>query len=182
MKKTTLQNNLDEIACQTLHEPYLSKLKNISDITAAMRADAKRAGLHLNFTLDGRFMGDLGELIASNFFGVKLHEKLQGGQDGICSASGKSVEVKLRTQRNSVIWIKSIPDILLVLYLCPESFRWGVIYNGPGQFLEKKEFAKRNDRFDRYETNISKLLAARYLQEHGGLEIEPKLAIRFGAC
>jgi len=45
------------------------------------------------FTLDGRLVGDLGEVIAEIEYDIKLHENLQKHYDAI-SSDGRSVQIK----------------------------------------------------------------------------------------
>lgn len=158
-KRPTIQDKLNALAQHPVPEPFHCQLEQVHGICRVMRDQAKQLGIRLNFTPDGRFVGDVGELIAVLKFGVKLHPTLQGGQDGTCTVSGHSAEVKLRTQPSD-IWVKSVPDILLVIYLCPESFKWGVVHNGPGGVVENKLFGKYNSSAKRFETSISKMLAA----------------------
>ena len=159
-KQPTIQDKLNALAQHSVPEPFHSHLEQVHDICRKMRDHVTLLGMNLKFTPDGRFVGDMGELIAALKFGVELHPTLKGGQDGTCTVSGQTVEVKLRTQASSVIWVKSVPGILLVIYLCPESLKWGVVYNGPGAVVENKLFGKYNDRAKRFETSISKMLAA----------------------
>ncbi|MBB5031495.1 DUF6998 domain-containing protein [Prosthecobacter vanneervenii] len=159
-KQSTNQDRLNALAQHSLPEPFHSHLEQVHKICRQMRDHVGLLGMNLDFTPDGRFVGDMGELIAALKFGVTIHKSLKGGQDGVCSVTGKSVEVKLRTQANSIIWVKGVPDILLVIYLCPTSLRWGVVYNGPGTVIQDTQFAKYNERHGRYETSIPKMLAA----------------------
>ena len=76
-------------------------------------------------------------------------------QDGTCSVSGKCVEVKLRSG-NSPVWVKQLPDILVAIYLSPETLQWGVVCNGPGKdLIDPSEW---NDKHSRFETTLARLL------------------------
>jgi hypothetical protein len=121
-----------------------------------MRQAAEAIGIHREFTPDGRFVGDLGEVIAEQYFGVKLNPISKSGQDGVCRISGKFVEVKLRSKSTGVVWLSARPDILLVLYLCPETSRWGVVCNGPSKDLLDDE--DWNQSKNRFEPSLSALL------------------------
>jgi hypothetical protein len=160
MPRKTNQQRLDALAQLPLPEPFLSKVKKINELCREMRDEASRMGLSLDFTPDGRFVGDIGELLASLNLDVDLHSELKAAQDGVCKKSGKNVEVKLRTQANSVIRVKDVPDILIVLYMCPDSLLWGVVYRGRGDVVKDTRFAKYNNTHQRYETTMSKMLAA----------------------
>ena len=160
MPRKTIQQKLDELATNPLPEPFQSKIKTITKLCGEMREEATKLGLTLDFTPDGRFVGDVGELLAALNLNVDLHGKLKAAQDGICKESGKSVEVKLRTQAYSDIWIKDVPGILMILYMCPTKLTWGIVYRGSGAVVKNAKFAKYNDAAKRFETTMSKMLNA----------------------
>ena len=84
------------------------------------------------FTLDGFALGDLGETVASLWYGVKLHPtQSHKGQDGT-ARDGRSVEVKI-TQGNAVALAAHdhVPDHLLVFHLDIETGKVKTVYNGP---------------------------------------------------
>lgn len=80
------------------------------------------------------------------------------GEDGKCNSSGKTVEVKLRSDWSSQIWVTKIPNRLVALYLSPKTLRWGTVYNGPGEVLTRAEIAEWNGKKNRYETSLAKLI------------------------
>ena len=147
----------EALATRQLPDKIFTNLNTILGAVENIKAEARNSGVTRNFTLDGRFLGDIGEFLAKKYFGVELHRKQKTGQDGICEVSGNTVEVKLRSKAPNV-FVESKPDILLVIYLSPKTHRWGVICNGPGKELLAD--AKWNGNHKRYETNLSKLLAA----------------------
>ena len=120
-----------------------------------MRSDAEKLGVNRKFTPDGRFLGDLGEVICKVHFGVNLHPVQTEGEDGVCHVSGKTVEIKLRS-KSDLIYVKKVPDYLIAIYLSPSTLRWGIVCNGPGDFLLKN--AKWTGKH--YETNLHKLREA----------------------
>ncbi len=83
-------------------------------------------------------MGDVGELIAAKNFHLTLHPKQSQCHDGVCNV-GKlenGVQVKCR-RKSTVIDFSSQPTLLLVLKIDASLLNWGVVYNGPGDFLTK---------------------------------------------
>jgi hypothetical protein len=62
------------------------------------------------FTIDGRLVGDIGEIIVESDYDVKLFEKLVEAYDGI-SSDGKKVQIKA-TFKDSLTFSK-IPDYYL---------------------------------------------------------------------
>jgi len=146
-----------DIACRELPPPFDSYLLQMKQVVADMTQAAEKYGVKKRFTLDGRLLGDLGEVIAKVHFGLSLHSAQRVGEDGTCDLSGKTVEVKLRSN-SDLIWVKKRPSYLLVIYLDPATLRWGIVCNGPGKELLAK--AKKNERFKRFETTLSKLREA----------------------
>lgn len=91
----------------------------------------------LHFTLDGNLVGDIGEALAVDLFGIQLvPAKSTEGIDGIIPGSGLTVQVKAtgtgrgpafrNTQRHA--------DYLLFFDLDLESARGSVVYAGPEHY------------------------------------------------
>jgi len=155
--RQTIADQLEVLAIHELPEPFGSKLKEMDRLAREMHDEACRLNADLEFTLDGRLLGDLGEIIAKIYFEVELHTRQREGEDGLYLAGNKTVEVKLRSE-DSPIWVKKIPGILLALFLSPKTRRWGVVCNGPGQQLLAGVVYDQQHR--RYNMTLSKLLAA----------------------
>jgi hypothetical protein len=81
------------------------------------------------FTLDGHLIGSVGEVIASEYYGLELMPTGARCHDATCP-DGRNVQIKL-TQKNRVA-INHEPDHLLVLKLT-ESGEIEEVYNGPGR-------------------------------------------------
>jgi hypothetical protein len=83
------------------------------------------------FTIDGRLVGDIGEIIAAAEFDVTLDETSQSRHDGQTS-DGRKVQVKA-TFKDSLTF-RSIPDYYLGMKL-----NWDgtheIIFNGPGHVI-----------------------------------------------
>ena len=85
------------------------------------------------FTIDGRLVGDIGEIIAAAEFDIKLDETSQSRHDGETS-DGRKVQIKA-TFKDSLTF-RSVPDYYLGLKL-----NWDgtheVIFNGPGHVISE---------------------------------------------
>ena len=68
--------------------PVFTELRNARN---RLRDHYRSAGL--NFTLDGNLVGDIGEAVAAELFGIKLSARNGTGIDGH-NADGRSVQVK----------------------------------------------------------------------------------------
>ena len=87
------------------------------------------------FTIDGRLVGDIGEIIAALEYDVVLHEVSQPEYDGFTS-DGRRVQVKATFK--DALTFKTVPDYYLGFKLFPDG-RHEEIFNGPGSVI-----------FDRY--------------------------------
>lgn len=86
----------------------------------------------LRFTLDGNLVGDLGEAVAAELFGLKLTGRSNEGVDGF-APDGRSVQVKASgTQRGAPFrLVETSADHLLFFHFHYELCVGEVIYNGP---------------------------------------------------
>ncbi len=86
---------------------------------------------HRQFTIDGRLVGDVGEIIAELEYDVVLHEVSQPDHDGN-TTDGRNVQVKA-TFKNQLTF-KTTPDYYLGFKLYPDG-RYEEIFNGPGRLI-----------------------------------------------
>jgi hypothetical protein len=101
---------------------------------------AANSGHSHKFTLDGRFVGDIGELIAAQHFDLQIHKKQKHCHDGICNLGGEEHGVQIKCRRKStVIDFYSQPKLLLVIGINDQWTEWEIIYNGCGDFLTDDE-------------------------------------------
>lgn len=86
---------------------------------------------HRRFTIDGRLVGDIGEIIAATEFDIELDNVSRAVHDARTSG-GRQVQIKATFQEH--LTFKTTPE----LYLGFKLFRDGtheVIFNGPGQII-----------------------------------------------
>lgn len=86
---------------------------------------------HRRFTIDGRLVGDIGEIIAAAEFEIELDDVSRAVHDGRTS-DGRGVQIKATFQDH--LTFKTTPDF----YLGFKLFRDGtheVIFNGPGRII-----------------------------------------------
>ena len=91
----------------------------------------KTAFPHRSFTIDGRVVGDVGEIIASLEYDIVLHEVSQPDYDATTS-DGRKVQIKA-TFKDSLTF-KTVPDYYLGFKLYPDG-RFDEIFNGPGRII-----------------------------------------------
>lgn len=87
---------------------------------------------NLDFTLDGNLIGDIGEAVAAELFGLKLSPRNGTGIDGH-APDGRSVQVKATgTNRGPAFrMVDTRADHLLFLVFDLENLKGEVVYNGP---------------------------------------------------
>ena len=83
------------------------------------------------FTIDGRLVGDVGEVIAALEYDVVLHDVSQPIHDATTS-DGRNVQIKA-TFKDSLTF-KTVPDYYLGFKLYPDG-RHEEIFNGPGKII-----------------------------------------------
>jgi hypothetical protein len=136
----------------------------------ALAAAAVQANLTRGFTLDGRIIGDIGEILAAQFFELELHENQRSRHDAVTTIAGQEHGVQIKCRKAStVIDFTSIPELLLVVNFSTDWRQWGVIYNGPGDIVRQTvlrnpaltiddEFRiRRNSRRDSVRLNLGQL-------------------------
>src|SRR5579863_559528 len=83
------------------------------------------------FTIDGRLVGDIGEVIAALEYDVTLHDTSQPGHDGTTS-DGRSVQIKATFKE--MLTFRTTPDYYLGFKLF-QNGRYEEVFNGPGRLI-----------------------------------------------
>jgi hypothetical protein len=98
--------------------------------------------LHRKFTLDGRLVGDIGELVVFRSFKDIQTTKTTGHvHDLIALINRKEVGVQVKLRRagkTAKLEFKSRPEVLLALQFDEDWSRWRVVFNGSGAVLKEK--------------------------------------------
>lgn len=90
------------------------------------------SGVDLSFTLDGNLVGDLGEAVAADLFGLKLTGRSHEAIDGY-APDGRSVQVKASgTARGAAFrLVDTKADHLLFFHFNYDGCYGEIVYNGP---------------------------------------------------
>ncbi|UYO41952.1 hypothetical protein KQX62_11940 [Rhodopseudomonas palustris] len=83
------------------------------------------------FTIDGRLVGDIGEIIAAAEFDITLDEISRPGYDAK-TRDGRDVQIKA-TFQNSLTF-RSVPTLYLGMKLARDGTH-EIVFNGPGQLI-----------------------------------------------
>ena len=108
-------------------------------IEARNALKARYASVDLHFTLDGNLVGDFGEAVAAELFGVRLTGRSNKGIDGYAT-DGRSVQVKASgTFRGAAFRpVDTHADHLLFFHFDYDRCRGEVIYNGPESCVRER--------------------------------------------
>lgn len=87
------------------------------------------------FTLDGRLVGDLGEVLVEDAYDIKLHESLQKHHDGITS-DGRQVQIKATMKTSLTFPVDHVPDYYLGIRIHGDG-TFTEVFNGPGRIAEE---------------------------------------------
>jgi hypothetical protein len=91
------------------------------------------------FTIDGRLVGDIGEIIASLEYDLEIDAVSRPGHDA-CTPDGRLVQVKA-TFKNSLTF-GTCPDYYLGLKLYSDG-RYEEVFNGPGTIIRDRYIQRK---------------------------------------
>ena len=109
------------------HKKLKHYIKRLLEIILEMQRDfpGKR------FPLDGRLVGDIGEVATSELYAIQLSEGQTQLHDGV-AADGRRVQIK--TTMKARLTFGDVPDYYLGLYISPAG-EIEEIFNGPGSVI-----------------------------------------------
>ncbi len=84
------------------------------------------------FTLDGRLVGDIGEVIAESIYDIKIFDKNMPYYDAKANYSELNIQIK-STFKESLTFTHN-PDYYIGIKLNKDG-RFEEIYNGPGRYI-----------------------------------------------
>ena len=86
---------------------------------------------HKRFTLDGRLVGDLGEILVETAYDLRLFEDLTKHHDGRCG-DGRLVQIKATMKDQLTFPADHTPELYLGIQIGSDG-TFKEIFNGPGQ-------------------------------------------------
>lgn len=110
--------------------PIPPALRRIFEGIAALHA----AYPHRTFTIDGKLVGDLGEVIAALAYDLELGEVNQHNHDAV-TPDGRQVQIKASFGDASLTF-KTVPDYYLGIKLHRDG-RFEEVFNGPGHVIHQ---------------------------------------------
>ncbi|SIT11717.1 DUF6998 domain-containing protein [Belliella pelovolcani] len=116
----------------------MKEILHLLQITKSLKEQYGR-----NFTLDGRLIGDIGEVLAAEKYGLELLSENNQVHDAKEKSTDRLIQIKSSMKGNFYFPVKQVPEFILYL-LIKENGDLEEIYNGPGKFLSEEYIQKRN--------------------------------------
>lgn len=107
------------------------------------------------FTLDGRLVGDLGEILAKQHYEISLFEGLAKHHDG-ATADGRKVQIKSTMKENLTFPNDHVPDYYLGLKINHDG-SFEEIFNGPGKVAAKSIANRGHSKTNLHSVSIGRL-------------------------
>ncbi|MBA6067553.1 DUF6998 domain-containing protein [Pseudomonas mosselii] len=120
------------------------KIKNaLHDLFAAV-GQLQAAYPGKPFTLDGRLVGDIGEVVASLAYRLTLNDGLTKHHDAVCDA-GRNVQIKTTFGTTLTFPVHHVPDYYLGIRMNRDG-TFEEVYNGPGYLIQQQLAGRRPTR------------------------------------
>ena len=87
------------------------------------------------FTLDGRLVGDLGEVLVEDEYGVEIFESLKKHYDAV-TQDGRQVQIKATMKSSLTFPVDHVPDYYLGIQIHSDG-KFTEVFNGPGSIAAK---------------------------------------------
>lgn len=121
----------------------MQEIKELLAITKKL----KEKYIHLNkqFSLDGKLVGDIGEVLAAEKYGIELYPENTAIYDGFEIATTRKVQIKASFKNYSYFPYcpTKLPDYFLSINIL-ENGEIEELYNGPGHFIVEHYIKARN--------------------------------------
>lgn len=117
-------------------------VKDLLTIVRRLRDSYSEHGRH--FTLDGRLIGDIGEVLAVQHYAITLTTTQTAVHDAV-TADGRKVQIKATMKDSLTFPWGDAPDYYIGLKIL-EDGTYEEIYNGPGAIIKNEALARRKSR------------------------------------
>lgn len=107
----------------------MKEIKQLLEITRALKSQHNRS-----FTLDGKLVGDIGEVLAKEKYGLQLYDENHPIHDAYQISTGRKVQIKSSFKGYSYFPCNQVPDYFLSLVIT-EKGELIELFNGPGQYI-----------------------------------------------
>jgi hypothetical protein len=102
-----------------------------------------------NFTLDGKLVGDIGEVLVAQKYGLTLYPENHPTHDAFEKTTKRNIQIKSTFRGSTTYFPKThFPDYFLVVKILPNG-DLEEIFNGPGSFIVENYIQARNIKSER---------------------------------
>jgi len=108
------------------------------------------------FTLDGRLVGDIGEILAEEAYHLDLFEDLQKHHDARDS-TGRLVQIKSTMQDSLTFPVDHIPDYYIGIKIHPDG-SFSEVFNGPGLIAREAVKNRKPTKTNLHSVSVSSLV------------------------
>jgi len=131
-----------------------TKIKELLEIVEQLKTKYPKK----EFTLDGRLVGDLGEIIVAENYKIELYDKVKDKYDGLTENGKIPVQIKT-TMKNSVLYPRDYhPELFLAIEIHKDG-TFTELYNGNTRpFDDYIKTRKRNQDYNYFTVTKGKLL------------------------
>ena len=117
--------------------------------------DLKAAYPHKEFTLDGRLVGDIGEVLAEKTYQIKLLHGLAKFYDAVCTDGTKrNVQIKATMKNHLGFPCDHVPEYYLGIRITNEG-KIEEVFNGPGKIIWNKLAHKKPNKINMFRVSIT---------------------------
>ena len=102
-----------------------TKIKTLMQIVSELNAQYPKKA----FTLDGRLVGDIGEVIAEDNYMLELYDKVEKKYDAVSLIDNKRIQIKA-TMKNAVGYPRDYHPERLLAVMVKEDGNFVELYNG----------------------------------------------------
>lgn len=110
---------------------------------------------HKKFTLDGRLVGDIGEILVANAYDVTLFDTMKKCHDAQCS-DGRLVQIKATMKTSLTFPAGHVPDYYLGVQI-HRNGKFTEVFNGPGKIAAKSVSGRANPKTNLHSVTLSAL-------------------------
>jgi hypothetical protein len=107
----------------------MKEIKQLLDITSSLK---KQYDGKLNFSLDGKLVGDIGEALVSDMYDIELYSENAQVYDGEQRTTKKKVQIKASMAYNFSYPFDKNLDHYIAAHIEPDG-KLEILYNGPGK-------------------------------------------------
>lgn len=128
-------------------------------IRSLLRIVARLRAKHPNrrFTLDGRLVGDLGEVLVAGAYAVELLPGLSHHHDAK-TRDGRLVQIKATMQSSLTFPADHVPDYYLGIHIAPDG-SFSEVFNGPGATAAKSVATRQRPKNNLHSVSLKTLTA-----------------------